>query len=61
MYKAMQSHSYCRFQITRRKVDIFLSLTYLKKALTRLTRKICEFQDAQLWGMYHYIIAVLQR
>ena len=40
---------------------IFLCLTYLKKAPTRLTRKICEFEAAYLSDMYHYITAALYR
>ena len=55
----MRSHPHWRFQITNRKAEIFLHLTYLKKVSTRLTGKTCEFQAAYLWGMYHYITAVL--
>ena len=44
---------------TQNHVVIFLYLTYLKKAPTRLTRKICEFEAAYLSDMYHYITAAL--
>ena len=30
-----------------------------KKPQIKLTREICEFQAAYLWGMYHYVTAVL--
>ena len=40
---------------------IFSCLTYLKKAPTRLSSKICEFEAAYLSDIYHYITAALYR
>ena len=59
MHKFMRSYPHLRFQLASKKKDIFLCLTYLKKTPTKLTRNVCEFQAAYLWGMYHCITAVV--